>query len=72
MREHSAGSRLRALTLEAGSLSRVPVPASLHEMQELGAAVRPGSADGRQLRAVALGHFHHDVQEVSVICKGKA
>ena len=72
IREHCTGSRLRALTLEGGPLARVPMPAPLHEVQELAAAAWPGSADGRQLRAVALRHLHHDVQEVSVICEGKA
>lgn len=47
------------------------MPAALHEMQEGPAGPRPGSAHGRQLRAVALDHFHHDVQNVLLICKEK-
>lgn len=61
-----------ALTLEGGPLMGVPVPAPLHEAQEGPAGPRPGSAHGRQLRAVALHHFHHDVQNVLLVCKGEA
>lgn len=61
-----------ALTLEGGPLAGVPVPAPLHEAQEGPAGPRPGSAHGRQLRAVALHHFHHDVQNVLLVCKGEA
>lgn len=45
------------------------MPAPLHEVQEGPAGPRPGSAHRRQLRAVALDHFHHDVQNVLLICK---
>ena len=66
-----SGNPLGALTLEAGPLPGVPVPAPLHEAQEALAGARPGSADRRQLGAVALHHLHHDVQDVFLICKGK-
>lgn len=69
--EHCTGA-VSSLTLEGGPLAGVPVPASLHEAQQVAAGPRPGSADGRQLRAVALHHLHHDVQDVLLICKGKA
>lgn len=69
--ETQAGSPLQALTLEGGPLTRVPVPAPLQEAQEVTAGTRPGSADGRQLGAVALHYFHHYVQDVFLVCKGK-
>lgn len=48
------------------------MPAALHEAKEAPAGARPGSADRRQLRPVALHHLHHDVQDVFLVCKGKA
>lgn len=68
----AAPGAVSGLTLEGGPLAGVPVPASLHEAQQVAAGPRPGSADGRQLRAVALHHLHHDVQDVLLLCKGEA
>lgn len=72
VRQQGSRSPGQVLTLEAGPLPGVPVPAALHEAKEAPAGTRPGSADRRQLRPVALHHFDHDVQDVFLICKGKA
>lgn len=71
LEQQYSGHPLGALTLEAGPLPGVPMPAPLHEAQETLAGAGPGSADRRQLGAVALHHFHHDVQDVLLICKGQ-
>ena len=71
VRQQGSRSPGRALTLEAGPLPGVPVPTALHEAKEAPTGARPGSADRRQLRPVALHHSHHDVQDVFLVCKGK-
>lgn len=65
--EPRAGGAPGTLTLEAGPSTWVPVPAPLHEAQQVAAGAGPGSAHGRQLGAVALHHLHHDVQDVLLV-----
>lgn len=55
------GKQGGALTLEGGPHLWVCMPAPLHEPYQVGTGARPRSADGWELWAVALHHFHHDV-----------